>query len=318
MLKKLLVNFDSRHERKVAHYTNYNVAKLLATNETSLRLNSTDFMNDPTEGKILLQYMQLNEFEHNSHNKTFLACFTFNHNSLNQFRLYGLSDNVPCSGVSLVYGSNFFFNFESIINDYLMERSDIGRSDSEYLHEGLKIPLFRCIYLDSFTGHFEVAKRNKFTFYQELQDRLSSSNAWDIYIKEMNGIEDEVGESFDRILASIKLMKAGNHNLSIDQLKNANKILKPICYLVKHFSFQEEQECRMIVIDKIDSEKVVMDINDNSRSFVEYDQPTHRDINNIYIGLASAMKMVDLLKTIKSKNNRNCPKTMISDNPYRI
>ena len=74
----------------------------------------------------------------------------------------------------------------------------------------------------------------------------------------------------------------------------------------------------MVVLDKIENDNVIMDKENTSYSYIEYDQPTHRDIKNIYIGLASSHKMVELLKTIKSKNIKKCPKTMISDNPYRI
>ncbi|MGP4769421.1 hypothetical protein ACS125_02565 [Acinetobacter sp. PFS20] len=309
MLKKLLVGFDNQYERKVAHYTNYNVAKLLVTNSTSLRLNSTDYMNDPTEGKILLQFIHLNELEYDSHNKTFLTCFTFNHNNLNQFRLYGLNSNIPCTGISLVYNAKFFFNFVSVIDDYLLDEGGI--------EEGLKFPLFRCVYMDPFTGYFEVAKRNKFTFYQEIQDKEKSGIAWNEYVEGMKNITDAVTFSIENILKTLEKMKAGKHDLKVDELKDSNRIMRPVSYLVKHFSFQEEQECRMIVMDKIESEYVVMDINDTTRSYVEYEQPSHRDIKNIYIGLASSHKMVELLKTIKEKG-KECPKTMISDNPYRV
>lgn len=316
MLNKLLVNFDDQHERKVAHYTTYTVGKLLATNETSLRLNSTDFMNDPTEGKIFQEFLNLSEYEHDSHNKTFLSCFTFNHNSLNQFRLYGLEKEVPCSGLSLVYDGNFFFNFNSIFSDYFMDYKGFSSGGDDFINEGLKIPLFRCIYFDSFTGYFEVAKRNKYTFYQELKDKENGAKFWKIYSKKMELIEKDINKSLKSILKTIKNIQ-GNNKLTIDQLKSVNKIIKPICFLVKHFSFQEEQECRMIVIDRIDSENVVMDKNDTTRSYVEYGQPTHKNLKNIYIGIASANRMVELLKTIKKKSIV-CPKTMVSDNPYRI
>lgn len=309
MLKRLLVGYQGKYERKVAHYTNYNVAKLLITNTTSLRLNSTDYMNDPTEGKIFLRFIHLNEVEYDAHNKIFLTCFTFNHNNLNQFRLYGLNENIPCTGISLVYSLGFFFSFSSVVEDYLL--------DSGRIEEGLKFPLFRCIYMDPFTGYFEVAKRNKFTFYQEFQDKEESGSAWGAYLNEMDIVTEEVNESINNIIRTLEIMKAGNHDLKVDDLKASNKIMKPISYLVKHFSFQEEQECRMIVMEKIESEYVVMDENDSTRSYVEYGQPSHRDIKNIYIGLASSNKMVEILKTIKSENKK-VPKTMVSDNPYRV
>ncbi|AUX90656.1 MULTISPECIES: DUF2971 domain-containing protein [Acinetobacter] len=317
MLTNLLVDFDSEYERKVAHYTNFSVAQLLGTNKTKFRLNSTDFMNDPSEGNILFEYLHLNKIEYDSHNKTFLSCFTFNHNSLNQFRLYGLQDNKPCTGVSLVYNSNFFFNTDTMIIDSINE-NNLDSVNKEDFKNGLKIPLFRCVYLDSFTGYFEVAKRNKFTFFQEIQDKSLSVKSWEDYTRKMSGIEEKVNNSMGFILVTLSAIKGENHNLKVDDLKSANKIISPISFLFKHFAFQEEQECRMVVIDKIESDHVILDENDKTKSYIEYSQPTNRDIRNIYIGLASSYKMSDLLKKMKDSGVKKLPKTIISENPYRI
>lgn len=317
MLTNLLVDFDSEYERKVAHYTNFTVAQLLGTNRTKFRLNSTDFMNDPSEGNILFEYLHLNKIEYDSHNKTFLSCFTFNHNSLNQFRLYGLQDNKPCTGVSLVYNSNFFFNTDTMIIDSIKD-NNLDSVNKEDFKNGLKIPLFRCVYLDSFTGYFEVAKRNKFTFFQEIQDKSLSVKSWEDYMKKMIGIEEKVNNSMNYILIALNYIKGESHNLKVDDLKSANKIISPISFLFKHFAFQEEQECRMVVIDKIESDHVILDENDKTKSYIEYSQPTNRDIKNIYIGLASSYKMSDLLKKMKESGVKKLPKTIISENPYRI
>jgi len=317
MLTNLLVDFDSEYERKVAHYTNFTVAQLLGTNRTKFRLNSTDFMNDPSEGNILFEYLHLNKIEYDSHNKTFLSCFTFNHNSLNQFRLYGLQDNKPCTGVSLVYNSNFFFNTDTMIIDSIKD-NNLDSVNKEDFKNGLKIPLFRCVYLDSFTGYFEVAKRNKFTFFQEIQDKSLSVKSWEDYMKKMIGIEEKVNNSMNYILITLNYIKGESHNLKVDDLKSANKIISPISFLFKHFAFQEEQECRMVVIDKIESDHVILDENDKTKSYIEYSQPTNRDIKNIYIGLASSYKMSDLLKKMKESGVKKLPKTIISENPYRI
>ncbi|QQN88351.1 hypothetical protein IAQ69_01265 [Acinetobacter variabilis] len=304
MLTNLLVDFDSEYERKVAHYTNFTVAQLLGTNRTKFRLNSTDFMNDPSEGNILFEYLHLNKIEYDSHNKTFLSCFTFNHNSLNQFRLYGLQDNKPCTGVSLVYNSNFFFNTDTMIIDSIKD-NNLDSVNKEDFKNGLKIPLFRCVYLDSFTGYFEVAKRNKFTFFQEIQDKSLSVKSWEDYMKKMIGIEEKVNNSMNYILIALNYIKGESHNLKVDDLKSANKIISPISFLFKHFAFQEEQECRMVVIDKIESDHVILDENDKTKSYIEYSQPTNRDIKNIYIGLASSYKMSDLLKKMKESGVKN-------------
>lgn len=77
---------------------------------------------------------------------SFVSCFTFNHNSLNQFRLYGRTNFIECSGISLTFKNSYFYD----------ERQ--GKT---------KTNLYRCIYLDPRTGYVKIASRNVFSFYQE-------------------------------------------------------------------------------------------------------------------------------------------------------
>lgn len=74
----------------------------------------------------------------------------------------------------------------------------------------------------------------------------------------------------------------------------------------------------MVVIDKIESDKVILDNSDKAKSYIEYTQPTNRDIKNIYIGLASSYKMSEFLKKMKDSGVKKLPKTIVSENPYRI
>lgn len=50
----LNIDFKNKYERKVAHYTSVDVGIKLIKNETKMRLSTTEFMNDPSEGEILL------------------------------------------------------------------------------------------------------------------------------------------------------------------------------------------------------------------------------------------------------------------------
>ena len=71
--KLLLIDFDNSTERCVAHYTRVETAKFLTNTlnlhhkleqqPSYLRLNPIDFMNDPTEGQLLLEALNLNEVE---------------------------------------------------------------------------------------------------------------------------------------------------------------------------------------------------------------------------------------------------------------
>ena len=117
--KELLVEFNLNEsenndglifERQVAHYTKPEVLFNLLKNKnkpSDFRLNVVDFMNDPTENQVLTDSLDINT-ENNNEIKTFLASFSFNHNSLNQFRLYGNENNIVGSSVSLVFNKKFF------------------------------------------------------------------------------------------------------------------------------------------------------------------------------------------------------------------
>ena len=117
--KELLVEFNLNEsenndglifERQVAHYTKPEVLFNLLKNKnkpSDFRLNVVDFMNDPTENKVLTDSLGV-KTEKDNEIKTFLASFSFNHNSLNQFRLYGNENNIVGSSVSLVFNKKFF------------------------------------------------------------------------------------------------------------------------------------------------------------------------------------------------------------------
>ena len=144
--KELLVEFNLNEsknndglvfERQVAHYTKPEVLfNLLKNRPSDFRLNVVDFMNDPTENQVLTDWLGINT-ENNNEIKTFLASFSFNHNSLNQFRLYGNENNIVGSSVSVVFNKKFFgddikrsINPESI--NYFFNNTDFGlaRNDS--------------------------------------------------------------------------------------------------------------------------------------------------------------------------------------------
>lgn len=116
-LNKNLKTQKQQFERQVAHYTKPEVLfNLLKNKPSDFRLNVVDFMNDPTENQVLTDWLGINT-ENNNEIKTFLASFSFNHNSLNQFRLYGNENNIVGSSVSVVFNQEFFSkNIKRTIN----------------------------------------------------------------------------------------------------------------------------------------------------------------------------------------------------------
>jgi len=192
---------DESPERKLAHYTNTSITNLLLeSNEdrslpSSFRLNTINNVNDPSEGHLLVNYLKgikensfyAPDFDKSLH--AFISCFTFNHDSLNQFRLYGKEANKEAnkeaSGVSLVFKKEFFqldnslgglsflsFDnslqksnksvFSSLINDQPNTRKNIG-SNAKIV----KQPVMRCVYIDPTSNYIQLAQRNRITFFRE-------------------------------------------------------------------------------------------------------------------------------------------------------
>ena len=165
---------------KVAHYTRPSIARVLIAGEedkaSSLRLNTVKNTNDPTEGKVLYGYLHKScglpsgvlDVEQESDSQAlaaFISCFTFNHDSLNQFRLYGKEGGLEASGVSLVFGKSFFSakdpfaimtaasEREAIMTaNNTIEDSHPERADKTTQKKLDKLPLYRCVYLDSQSG----------------------------------------------------------------------------------------------------------------------------------------------------------------------
>ena len=106
-------------ELKVAHYTRPQIAFDLFGDEkndkkpSNFRLSTIRGVNDPTEGLVLNDYWDqqgIPETIHTNDTATFISCFTFNHDNLNQFRLYGKENGREATGVSLVFKKKFFID----------------------------------------------------------------------------------------------------------------------------------------------------------------------------------------------------------------
>lgn len=76
-----------------------------------MRISSSTYMNDPTEGEGLLDLLNLQDLK--LENKVdcpdynaFITCFSSRINDLNQFRLYGKENGVEASGCCLVFNKN--------------------------------------------------------------------------------------------------------------------------------------------------------------------------------------------------------------------
>lgn len=289
----LNINFKNKYERKVAHYTNIDVGLKLIERQTKLRFSTIEFMNDPSEGKIIFDFLKIKEsassYKDSVTHLNFVSCFTFNHNSLNQFRLYGRKNHIECSGISLTVNRDFFIN---------------NFDDSEISN------VYRCVYLDPKTGYIKIASRNIFSFYQENEnfEKFTIDTLKENYFKMIRLKENIVSDMFD-ILKKLKpKYPVVNEYLPL--------IIEPINLLVKHCAFSDEDECRIIHQKHIGEDGILYN-QENNTTYLEYDRDIQEYIENIYIG-NSASELETFVKLTAAKEKwRKKPKIRVNDSPYR-
>ena len=203
-------------ESKVAHYSRPSTAFNLFGDEknnkkpSNFRLNTIRGVNDPTEGLVLRDYWKqqgIPETIHTNDNATFISCFTFNHDSLNQFRLYGKENGQEATGVSLVFNKEFFSDQSDVLKFIAAPSTDLsskpeqikpndtGKTESDNKKPSIdKSTLYRCIYLDPETGYWTLGQRDKSTFYRD--GKRKAKEEWEKYQKSVQ----EKGGNVERYL----------------------------------------------------------------------------------------------------------------------
>nr|WP_303803589.1 tetratricopeptide repeat protein [Snodgrassella alvi] len=329
-------------ECRVAHYTKPSVLfnLLKGENPSKFRLNIVDFMNDPSENQVLTSWLNISNHPDNEI-KSFLASFSFNHNCLNQFRLYGNEDNIVGSGVSIAFNKNFFgLDTERSINNEIISSQSI-KSIKSFENKQLKLetgkvkikcanilyplPLYRCLYFDPETGYMALAKRNKQSFYLENKNEKKTKTIdekWDKYIKSLHET-DKIKNIRFKLTEIKKLIKKLSNNPELKKISNLHELLSlavlPISCLIKHAAFEDEDECRMIYITHIADDNIVepQDYQAANSLYVEY---THVEeyIDNIYLGPQCKMQhKIWLQNHFKKKRRKREIKLIKSEMPLR-
>lgn len=315
------------YEYKFAHYSRCEtVFKLIGSSQmgspSAFRLGSIGNVNDPKEGVVLGQYLgkccklASDIFIDNEPYATFVGCFTFNHDSLNQFRLYGKENNQEASGVSLVFLSDFFgqdnrsmhINNPMRVNDQdhklkdeddetneilkIQEFSMNGRGEEANTDKPIKYNLYRCIYIDPETGYLSLARRDKATFYQECANSMNSEDLdsirkmaetrWENYSKIIERKENGIRDLMRRLTCLIDEIYEDGANAKefVDRFMRIG--LLKLQYLVKHAAYQEEQECRMIYVTGWKDEKIQSDYKLKT-IYVECDGSVVEHLDGIYL-----------------------------------
>ena len=256
----------------LAHYTSPSVCERLFgivsdkaddkvpvdSNKVSpMRIGSSTYMNDPTEGEGLLELLNLQDLE--LENKAdcpaynaFFTCFSSRVNDLNQFRLYGKENGVEASGCCLVFNksgdwlkepdvSSSFRSFTNEQNKGFKEsiEADVAGSEDENL------PLYQVAYIaysDEYIAEEKCEKwllnKNNQSFGIRLKP-VGKNPSWHQF--RINKLEETL----------IELMEKSNNISDEDK-----KALEYIRYLFKDFAFRDEEEFRLLKIEQIGSDKI--------------------------------------------------------------
>ena len=244
-------------ELKVAHYTRPQIAFNLFGDEknnknpSNFRLSTIRGVNDPTEGLVLNDYWDqqgIPETIHTNDTATFISCFTFNHDNLNQFRLYGKENGREATGVSLVFKKEFFsdqpdtLGFIAGPSTDLSSKSEQNKSNETGKTEGDnkkqligKSTLYRCIYLDPETGYWTLAQRDKSTFYREHNEDADAKEKWGKYYESISTKKDDVkthlfnkGNNEEKDVETHLLNKGNKDNNSVSNENNKIKSISQI------------------------------------------------------------------------------------------
>lgn len=248
----------------MAHYTSPNVCHKLfgiGGNETAspMRIGSSTYMNDPSEGRGLLELLNQQDLELEnkadgaSHN-AFFTCFSSRVNDLNQFRLYGKEDGVEASGCCLVFNKNGDWLKEADVSASFHNPSKKLGQDSDGLSEAdfsddkyEKLPLYQVAYI-AYKDEY-IADRKCGIWFPSQEDPK-----FGIRLKPV-GNEDWHQFRLERLKEALEVLIRFFEDKSAvsDDDKEA---LEYIRYLFKDFAFRDEEEFRLLVIKPIDSKEI--------------------------------------------------------------
>ena len=244
----------------MAHYTSPHVCHILFGidgNEIDIpmRLGSSTYMNDPSEGKGLLDLLNQQDLELEnktdgaSHN-AFFTCFSSRVNDLNQFRLYGKENGMEASGCCLVFNKNGDWLKEADVSASFLSLSEMSDKDSDAdapddKYE--KLPLYQVAYI-AYKDEYIAEKKCGIWFPSQKEPKFG------IRLKPV-GNEDWHQFRLKKLKEALAALIGFFEDKSAvsDDDKEA---LEYIRYLFKDFAFRDEEEFRLLVIKPIDPDEI--------------------------------------------------------------
>jgi hypothetical protein len=299
------LHIKDENEKLVTYYTNKIVSqKMLFKHKegskseeekiSKFRLNAINYSNDRTEGKSLLYYLfkekDITIEDLNAEYGAFAGCFTFNCDSLNQFRLYGKEKGEEGTGLSLVFKDSFFSKEAKMpisketktdIEQLKTKENDLSKRD-----EDKRRALFRCIYIDPIAHRVEtVGHKEAYLFYRENEEKSDEKKESDKAIEEkIKNYHEYITIIIENVENKMRKLKKLVEDEELAPII-VGKLLINLRYLTKHIAFKEEQECRIVGICPLNGSREQIEIDEDFKQmYVEYDPIVSNHINKIYFG----------------------------------
>lgn len=289
----------------VSHYTSQEIISKLLFEGSFFRLNSVVGCNDPKEGKIIDEVLNLSDTESNESNfAAFIGCFTFNLNTLNHFRLYGKNNNNEATGFSLVLKNGFFRQGASLeIKQFRPDPKQDPILQNLHKQYCAKLPLFRCIYIEPKSRKvISVGHKDEFSYYDE--NPTSSKKKIEKQRRNIKKLINDVESDLCQIRKMIKYSKL-EHSV-------VGELLKPLRYLIKHAAFREEQECRMCRIEELSKNDLLKE--GYKTFYIDYEVQIKGYVQRIYLApLTSEPKYFEMKVR---KNGYKDIKVDVCDHPF--
>lgn len=243
-IKKLLM--ISHVKDSIGHYTKIdNLKYLILPNKLSgkLRMYNAEYMNDPSEGKSLMEFLSnhttfnYNESHKQGYSKIYLSCFTTEIDNLPMWSIYG-NDGQGCC---LVFNEDYFDSTNEELTDDLWLNNKTTT---------IRNYLYRICYID-----FDSDKLTIDEFDNDPADLKKQ-------------VEKVLKKYIVFHLNKINLLKKKNDKI-IDEM--VMLILEQIRYLFKDISYAHEHELRLIRYSEtplIDNDKWIV-----PQLYVEMEKP---------------------------------------------
>lgn len=275
----LLNTSNSIEELDFAHYTTLETTNALIFKNSPFRLHSVTTANDPKEGLPLLSFLGFSGMYYPNIYQAFIGSFTFNPDSLNQFRLYGKDNNMEGTGVSLLLSYEYFEENAALNKDLFNNNIQSIKTSKE--------PLFRCIYIDPLSKRvISLGHKEPCVFYRENMEYPSADIDIEVnnYLEYINGLKVQVQSALNALSSDIGTLFVeigDNQMLRNELLKIIPLLLLHLRYLIKHSDFKEEQECRIIKVEPLINNNKILVSDDDNRMYINY-LPVKVD-NSLYV-----------------------------------